>query len=235
MEAPVDKLTSAELAAYNRKYSWVTGTTDSSGRVLGYAGALYAIPERRVQIGQAKLNFTGKTVVEFGSLEGAHTVALCRLAKSVISLEARTENIEKTKVRCRLYGVSPDVRKVDLETTLPPEADVYFHSGVLYHLQDPVGHLLRIMPLAKEILLDTHHYKAANASYVCPGNQQSYPCWIFGEATEGVKAGMRSFSRWLSLADIVKTLQIRFKRVEVARNDVERNGPRATFVASDPR
>lgn len=235
MEAPIDRLTDAELNVYNRQYRWITGTNDSKGRVLGLPRRLYKIPERRIQIGHDKLNFSGKTIVEFGSLEGAHTVALCRLGKSVVALEGQDVNIEKTKIRCSLYGVSPEVRKADLETELPPPADLYFHSGVLYHLQDPVGHLLRIMPLTKELVLDTHHFRAASGTYKCPVDRKTYPCWTYNEPVGDVKAGLRSFSRWISIYDIVKVLRTRFERVEVARNEVEGNGPRATFVASGVR
>lgn len=232
MEAPIDLLTDAELSVYNRQHRWITGTADSKGRVLGLPSRLYKIPERRIQIGHKKLNFTGKTIVEFGSLEGAHTVALARLGKSVVALEGQDKNIEKTRIRCALYGVSADVRKADLETDLPPPADLYFHSGVLYHLQDPIGHLLKIMPLTKELVLDTHHFRVASGVYKCAQDRKTYPCWIYNEPVGDVKAGLRPFSRWVSLYDIVKTLKTRFTKVEVARNEVEGNGPRATFIAS---
>lgn len=235
MESPIDRLSDAELSVYNRKHRWITGTADAKGRILGHSKRLYKLPERRILIGHEKLNFTGKTIVEFGSLEGAHTVALARLGKSVVALEGQDANIEKTKIRCRLYGVAADVRKADLEVDLPPPADLYFHSGVLYHLQDPIGHLLKIMPLTKELVLDTHHFRASNGTYKCSQDGKTYPFWNYKEYVGDVKAGLRPFSRWVSLYDIVKTLKTRFERVEVARNEMEGNGPRATFIASGAR
>jgi tRNA (mo5U34)-methyltransferase len=233
MADPIDELTDQELSEIERAHVWVTGTADSKGRVLGRRSALYQIPERRVVIANEMVGLAGKTVVEFGSLEGAHTIALCRAASRVIALEARAENIEKTKVRCRLYGAFPEIVKMDVERETPPEADMYFHSGVLYHLQDPVSHLLTIMGRAKEIVLDTHHAENATDTYMCATNGKSYPCWIYNEPPSGYKAGLSRFSRWLRLTDIVTTLSERFRRVEVARDEIERNGPRATIVATE--
>jgi hypothetical protein len=232
MGYPIDQLTDQELEAVEKAHVWVTGTADSKGRILGRRGNVYPIPERRVVIAQERIGLSGKTVVEFGSLEGAHTVALCQLATRVIALEARDENIVKTRVRCGLYGASPEIVKMDVENGTPPPADVYFHSGVLYHLQDPVGHLLRVMRSASEMVVDTHHTREPNTGYTCAANGKSYPCWLYKEPSSGYKAGLRPFSRWLRLQDIVAVLGERFKKVEVARDEPERNGLRATIVAT---
>lgn len=235
MAYPIDVLTDEELLAIEKAHSWVTGTADSNKRILGRRENLFEIPERTVLIAIEKIGLAGKKVVEFGPLEGAHTVALCQVAASVIALEARDENIEKTRIRCKLYGVSAELVKMDVETQTPPEADVYFHSGVLYHLEDPVSHLIKIMGLTREIVLDTHHALEPDVSYPCTVNGKFYPCWIYQEPKKGCKAGMSPFSRWLKLKDIVTLLESRFSRVEVVRDEIERNGPRATLIASGRR
>jgi tRNA (mo5U34)-methyltransferase len=231
MKFPVDSLSDEALRVINTRHAWVTGTADSRGRVLGRPERVLAIPDSKVAITRDRIGLSGKTVVEFGCLEGAHTVALCLLAKRVVALEARDENIARTRVRCGLYGVVPEILKMDLETHLPPPADVFFHSGVLYHLQDSVGHLLNISPLTDAMLLDTHYADAAFEEYVCPKDKKTYKCLIYGENVRVCKSGMRPFSRWLGLADLVSTLKSRFKRVEVVDDRQERNGRRATMIA----
>jgi tRNA (mo5U34)-methyltransferase len=231
MKCPVDSLSDEALREINTRHAWVTGTADSMGRILGRPERVLAIPDSKVAIAHDRIGLSGKTVVEFGCLEGAHTVALCLLAKRVVALEARDENIARTRIRCGLYGVAPEILKRDLEINLPPSADVFFHSGVLYHLQDPVGHLLNISPLTDAMLLDTHYADTPGEKYVCPKDKRTYNCLIYGEDVRVCKSGMRPFSRWLGLADLVGTLKGRFKKVEVIDDRQERNGRRATMVA----
>jgi tRNA (mo5U34)-methyltransferase len=231
MAFPIDALDDEALREINTRHAWVTGTADSRGRVLGRPERILAIPDSKVAIARDRIGLSGKTVVEFGCLEGSHTVALCLLARHVVALEAREENIARTRIRCGLYGAVPEILKMDLETHLPPPADVFFHSGVLYHLKDPVGHLLNISPLTDAMLLDTHYADTPREKYVCPNDKKTYRCLIYREDVHSCKSGMRPFSRWLGLADLVGTLKGRFKRVEVVDDRQERNGRRATMVA----
>lgn len=233
MAIPLDDLPDAELASLNKQYLWVSGTLDSRGRILGREENLYPFPHPKITAALNHLSLAGKSVVEFGGLEGAHTIELCRAAREVTTIEARQPNIDKMNVRCALYGVSPTIVKADVEKTLPPAADVFFHSGVLYHLQDPVAHLLRICPLTRELLLDTHHTKAPNTSYVCPVNGKRYDCWVYGENQAGFKSGLRDFSRWLRLSDIAAILREFFHSVEFADSVLEKNGPRTTLIAKN--
>lgn len=229
MVTPLDSLSDTELAALNRRFGWVCATTDARGRVFG-AGKPFQMPERKILIAEDKLGLKGKTVVEFGALEGCHTVSLAQRAKSVIALEGQNENVEKIKVRTRMYGVSVDVRRMDLETDTPPGADLYFNSGVLYHLQDPAAHLTRISAGAKELLLDTHYVKDPPKTYTS-ANGGTYPCSLYHEHPGAARSGLRSFSRWLGLPAIVDILKSHYIKVEVVRDENERNGPRVTIVA----
>lgn len=231
---PLDLLTDETLKALNGRYGWVTGTPDSNGRVLGSRAALFQIPDEKVRVAEARIGLSGKTVVEFGCLEGAETIGLCRMAAGVTAIEGRPENVEKTRVRCALYDVNPVVKQADLETELPPGADVFFHSGVLYHLEDPVGHLLRICPLTRAMLLDTHHAKSPAGRYTCPVDGAEYRCGRYSEL-EHPKSGLRKTARWLGLGDITSTLGRFFSDVEVVRDEKERYGHRTTIVAKTRR
>jgi len=228
---PIDDFSDADLHALNLRHTWVTGTKDNRGRVLGRPGSIYDIPDWNVLEADRFFGLSGKSVVEFGSLEGAHTIALAQRAGAVTALEGRDENIEKTRLRLRLYGVTATVLKADIETCTPPKADLFFHSGVLYHLQDPVGHLMRLAPLSGGLLLNTHHAKTAKEEYVAP-DRKSHKCWIYKEPPQGYKAGLRPFSRWLLLEDLLGVLGSLYSRVEVLRDTVERNGPRVTIACA---
>jgi len=233
IDRPVDRLTDQELEEVNRKHPWVTATRDAKGRLVGrpgHPGAIFDIPERRVEIARDKLGLSGKRVVEFGSLEGGHTLGLLACGAEVTAIEGRAENVEKTRVRCALYGWKVDVRRIDVERDPIPSGDLFFHSGVLYHLEDPVAHLAMIAPLAPELLLDTHHAKRVDRRYVSRFEAKEYEVLGYKEPTGAFKAGLRPLSRWLPLDTLTGLLRRFYGQVEVVRNERSRNGPRATIV-----
>lgn len=231
MKLPIDELSDADLAKINKDHSWVTMTVDAHGRRLGRGERVFEIPDFRVRFVKEHLGLAGKSVVEFGCLEGAHTVALAREAKSVTAVEGRASNLERAKLRCRLYGAKAMFMQADVEAFVPPAADLYFHCGVLYHLKDPVSHLLRISKLTKELFLDTHYTKGPTGKYECPEDGQTYPCYVYGEAPAGAKAGLGDTARWLRLPDILDILKRSFQDVKVLRDEKERNGLRVSLVA----
>jgi tRNA (mo5U34)-methyltransferase len=225
-----EDLTDAELGELNCRLGWICGTRDQKGRIVGSRKRMYELPDRRFVLAEKSLGIAGKSVVEFGCLEGCHTVSLAGKAKSVIAVDYQPDNLEKSRVRCELYGVSADFRRMDLENELPPAADLFFHSGVLYHLKDPVTHLHRIAPLCRELFLDTHHTAAADARYKAQVDGKTYACRVYGEPKDP-RAGAGGFSRWLGLGQIMAILSGHFDRVAILRNDNERNGPRVSIAA----
>lgn len=231
MNLPIDELSDEALEKLNKAHAWVTMTEDSKGRRLGHGERVFEIPDFRVRFVKEHFELTGKSVVEFGCLEGAHTVALSREAREVTAVEGRESNLEKARIRCNLYGVAPIFVKADVEAYVPPAADFYFHCGVLYHLKDPVTHLLRISKLTNGLFLDTHYTKEPTGSYRCSEDGKMYPCFVYGESPAAAKAGLQTIARWLRLGDILEILRERFQDVEVLRDEKERNGHRVSIVA----
>lgn len=230
---PVDLLSEDELRAVNGAHEWKLHTLDAAGRMVGNASApLYPIPHKLVLMADERFRLKGRDVVEFGCLEGAHTIALAGLAKGVTALDARTDNLVKAAVRCTLYGVHPKFVQMDVESEMPQPSEIYFHAGVLYHLQDPAVHLRRVGRLAAGLLLDTHYAKPKDAveSYVS-ADKSKYAYWKYAENVAGSRAGVRDFSRWLTMADILRILRDCYSKVEVAWDRMERKGPRVTILA----
>lgn len=226
----IEELSDAELSQINGR-GWVCGTKDSKGRILGSKGRVYEIPERRFVMADQALGFAGKSVVEFGCLEGCHTMSIAKAARSVLGIDYQQGNLDKSRIRCELYGAeTATFALVDLERGVPPPADLYFHSGVLYHLQDPVTHLARIAPLCRELFLDTHHTNAANSTYKAAVDGKEYPCRIYGEPKHP-RAGSAGMSRWIPLELLTTILKKHFKSVRILRDENERNGPRVTIAA----
>lgn len=236
MRRPVDLLSDDDLNEVNAAHAWESHTEDSRGRWVGRRDKpFYPIPHHLVEsLNEWVDNLGGKDVVEFGCFEGAHTIALCNLAYQVCALEARADSLVKTAVRTALYGVFPRLLHIDVEKRDPPPADVYFHSGVLYHLQDPAIHLGRLGMGCGEILLDTHYTKSPTMSYQSADGRR-FKVEERPEHVTEAKAGMRDLSRWLPLDTIKALLGDHFSDVAVLSDREERNGPRVTIFAKGGR
>jgi SAM-dependent methyltransferase len=110
----------------------------------------------------------GRRVLELGGGDGHMTVELLRLGARVVMVEARQGYVDSARVRC------PDawVVRHDLDGPLPRELlhtaerargeaagdrpfDVVFHSGLLYHLGDPMRSVREACSVADELVLET--------------------------------------------------------------------------------
>jgi tRNA (mo5U34)-methyltransferase len=93
-------------------------------------------------------------------LRRIHPVLLASLCKQVVALDVRPRNVPATLARLFIHNVSnatvalKDVR--DLDESFG-QFDILFHSGVLYHLMNPVEHLVTVSRIAPEMMLDTHY------------------------------------------------------------------------------
>lgn len=240
----VGNLSDKELAELNDLLPWHAFTVDERGRRFGNA-AWYGkrtmpqpIPDPRVLLADREFRLSDKHVLEVGCFEGIHTIALCRVAQRVTALDARIENVVKTIVRCALYGCRPEVLLCDLENpsqpTLRDSCDILFHVGVLYHLSDPVRHILALGQLARRgVFLDTHFAEVgrADAAYEVGGRIYRYRPKAEGGRRDPF-SGMGAQSKWL-LADDISQLLIRagFPSVRLVETRMERNGPRGQWIA----
>lgn len=108
----------------------------------------------------------GKTVLELGPLEGAHSYMLERAgAASIISIDANPEAFLKCLIvkealgLARTHFLCGDF--VEYLRHSPPQFDAGIASGVLYHLQDPVELIALLSRTAARLFLWTHYYDAA--------------------------------------------------------------------------
>ena len=239
----VDLLPDEEFARLNAMLPWAAFVVDSHGRRFGrpYSDnkttVAARIPDKRIVELDRRFPLASRRILELGCFEGIHTVALARAAASVVAVDGRIENVVKTAVRCAAFGCFPTVLWWDAEEPPPSvslEADVAHHVGVLYHLTDPVTHMIELSPLVREaILLDTHiaDEGASLEVYELHGAR-----WWYREFRESGRenpfAGLMDHAKWLSLEDLVRLLhECGFEHVDVARDKVERNGRRVTIYA----
>ena len=245
IETPLlDLLSDADLQRLNELLPWMAYTVDGKGRRFGQAAwkgkrsSPQAIPDRRIIDMHSRFGLTGRSVLEIGCFEGIHTAGLAYCGAQVKAVDARIENVAKTVLRCAMLGHAPLVFQYDVEApTADParlKADFAHHVGVLYHLKDPVTHLLGLSSYVSEgLMLDTHYVADADATheYVAGGASYAYkPYREWGR--DEVFSGMYDHSKWLKLDDIVSLLaRAGFANVDVAERRQERNGPRALIFA----
>jgi hypothetical protein len=240
----VDPLTDDDLSRLNDLLPWKAFTVDSHGRRFG--GVAWRgkrdqpspVPDRRTLILNERFRLADKHVLEFGCFEGIHTVGLMPFVSRLTAVDGRIENVAKTIVRTAMYGYYPTVfvHNVD-EAPMHYDqvnADVLHHVGVLYHLRDPVRHLLELGRYIRlGVMLDTHYAREEEAQLIYQVDGKDYRYKPFLEqGREDVFSGLGASSKWLPLSLIKELLQTSgFGEVELVENREERNGPRALLVA----
>jgi len=236
----LDMLTDDQIRELNTLLPWQAYTVDGKGRRVGNRFGSrgkketpQVIPDRRVVLTDETFDLGDKHVLEIGCLEGLHTIGLCQRARSVTAVDISLRYAVKTIVRSAFFGQHPDVFVCDVERWDDDDAlrsDVVFHSGVLYHLADPVRHLLRLGRLTRcGMLLDTHVADPAAAVETMEVDGETYR-YEPTEETPGYASEV--FSRRLPLDDLVAVLErAGFERVTVVEDRDERNGPRVALLA----
>ncbi len=239
----INDLTDTELEEFNALLDWNCYILDKNGRRFGniaWSGKRMGpqtVNDYRHKILNDRIPLANKAVLEIGCFEGIHTINLCRLSKSVTAIDSRIENIVKTIVRCAMFNYHPVVFKSDVENWLSQKellkADVCHHVGVLYHLKDPVKHLIELSSfIGRAILLDTHYAKEEEAieKYETLGKTYSYKKYAEGK---DVFSGMYDHAKWLTLEILVEILKNSgFNNVEIIEKREERNGSRVLLYAN---
>jgi hypothetical protein len=228
----------ADLAEFSRIVSFTKGSLLPDGRLLGPkdgSGWGYddGSPDRArwspLQWMRSQFDLSDKTVLEPGPAEGLWTLRLAAACRHVTSVEVRSQNVCALLVRLFVHGVRNvqvvlrDARSID-DAWVPRDSfDLLFHYGLLYHLDQPVEHLVRVARLARRLFLGTHfcrddtRLKRADLTY-------AGRTWRAGRYAEhGWKdplSGAGSFSRWLFRDDLLEAVAAGYERIQVVNEYV---------------
>jgi len=240
----IDEMDNDSLARLNHILDWNCFTVDVNGRRFGSAAwngkrlVPQDIPDRRIVLIHERFNLAGKQVLEVGCFEGVHTTGLLQFTDKVTAVDSRVDHVVKTMVRCGFYQVNPRVFQFNVEAPEANykklEADYVHHVGVLYHLIDPVSHLLRMGEVIKKgVMLDTHFsdINDANEQYEIDEESFVYKRYLEYGKSE-MFSGMYEHSKWLTLDGIKRCLEkAGFNQIDVVEIRNERNGPRVLLFA----
>lgn len=197
----------------------------------------------------------GKTIVELGPLEGAHSYALERAgAAAITAIEANPHAYLKCLIFKELTGLTRahflcgDFMKF---LRRPGQKfDIGVASGVLYHMSEPIDLIARLAGTCDAIYLWTHYYDreriAANRrldGHFHREEQQAefdgfrYSRWrqryLVGGFWRGFCGGPEAFSHWISREGIVGALRhYGFEDVRIGCDEPDHfNGPSMAVVA----
>jgi SAM-dependent methyltransferase len=201
-----------------------------------YGGAVSAVGDPRVDQ-FFRFAPAAKTILELGSLEGAHTFILAERpgVERVLALEGRELNLRKARFvqeLLRLPNVEfaqANLENSDLEAF--GEFDAVFCSGLIYHLPEPWKLIAQLHAVAPRLFIWTHYAPDAEADIVIGGLRGK----IHGEggAAEPL-SGMSSTATWLTLGSLITSLTTSgYGSVHVIHNDLTHaNGPAVTIAAT---
>ena len=201
-----------------------------------YGGAISAIGDARVE---QFFRFAPKaaTILELGSLEGAHTFILAQRpgVKRVLALEGREFNLRKARFVQELLRVpNAEFAQANLENTdlaAFGKFDAVFCSGLIYHLPEPWKLISQLPALAPNLFIWTHYAAEADSEVVAGGLRGNiHP---EGGAAEPL-SGMSPTATWLTLGSLITSLtQSGYASVHVINNDqTHANGPAVTIGAT---
>jgi hypothetical protein len=180
---------------------------------------------------------TAETILELGSLEGAHTFMLAERPgiKRVLALEGRELNLRKARfVQELLHVRNAEFAQANLENSdlaAFGKFDAVFCSGLIYHLPEPWKLIAQLPAVAPNLFIWTHHAADAEAEVVSGGLRGKIH--IEGGAAEPL-SGMSPTATWLTLGSLITSLTTSgYESVHVIHHDLTHaNGPAVTIGAT---
>lgn len=242
------------LARLNVLLPWSSyNGLEGEGRILGSlwsAGkraSAQPLPDTTVERLNKVLPLREMSILEVGCFEGHHTASLARYATDLWAFDGRIENVIKTLVRLWVLGLERAVTVEHLDIEAGPVSeqlarrgrsrnfDLVHHRGVLYHLSQPIEHLVDISTLcARHIYL---HSQIATREQINCTRQSAlgqFDAFVYNEASRySPFAGMTQAAVWLTKESLLKILtNLGFPDIAVLNEAHERNGDRIELIAS---
>ena len=233
-------LTDRDLQDFQQSHSWFCGTRLPDGRILGNKDRMHEGNEPFFQTTREHLHLSGETsLIEFGAAEGHFSVFLAPMVKRLVCVEVRPRNVIALLTRLFVHDIrNVDVWLKDVSVVGPDwgRFDALFHVGVLYHLSNPVAHLLSLRGLADRLLLDTHY---GTDDLPLPRGElehqgKRYPGYLYRErGWQDPYSGVEPASCWLRRDVLLDLLtEIGYRQVTVLSDHLINGMPRFTVVAS---
>jgi hypothetical protein len=200
-----------------------------------YGGGISAVGDARLE---QFFRFApdAATILELGSLEGAHTFLLAEHpgVQRVLALEGREAHLRKARFVQELLQIrNAEFAQANLEHVKLSEFgkfDAVFCSGLLYHLPEPWKLIEQLPALAPTLFIWTQYAAENEAIDVGRGFRGK----IHGEGGPNEPlSGMSATATWLTLASLRSLLSANgYRKIEIIHDDPTHvNGPAVTLGA----
>lgn len=201
-----------------------------------YGGGISAVGDVRID---RFLRFAPgvRTVLELGSLEGAHTFLLAELPgiQRVVAVEGREANLRKARFVQQLLEIQNaefiQANLEDCDLARFGRFDAVFCSGLLYHLPEP-WKLIDQLPAIAPVLFVWTQYAAEHEARDLENGLRG-KIHIEGGPDEPL-SGMSGSATWLTLPSLREALtRAGYGRIEIIHDDAgHQNGPAVTLGAA---
>lgn len=201
-----------------------------------YGGAINVTKDARVDQ-LFRFAPTARTILDLGSLEGAHTFRIAERpgVERVLALEGRERNLRKARFIQELLRVrnvefaQANLEKIDVAAF--GKFDAVFCSGLIYHLPEPWKLIARLSAVAPRLFIWTHYATDTEAKVVSGGwRGKIYPEGGFEEPLSGLSPN----STWLTLESLVCALTASgYGSIGIMNHDLTHpKGPTVTIGAA---
>lgn len=155
----------------------------------------------------------GWRVLEVGPADGRWTREIAAVAREVVAIEPRPQNVAATRMATAEFGnvtVVQDDAEDGAELKARGPYDAVFHCGVFYHLRNPVRHLHDLAAVTPRLWLQTGYAdRAINDLFIdrkdITFNGRKYTAYRKAEAN-GNRSGLHGWSRWLPGAALMQAV-----------------------------
>jgi hypothetical protein len=172
--------------------------------------------------------FKGKSVIEFGPFDACQTAGMVNLGVgSLTCIEARPENLTKTRTACEVFGW--DNVKVIMDDFHNADAlkygrfDLCFAHGVYYHSIAPFVFLENLRTLSDTIFLGGFCAtdELPNSPYLeLPYEGRTYKVKQYRESTN-FTAGVNRYGYYFVKEDLIRFFEERGHKVQVVADQVK--------------
>lgn len=217
---------------FDKREPWVTKFVIDGKQ---YGGTYDALNDKRVKYFFRYFPDV-KTILELGSLEGGHTVALAQHpgVEKVIGIEGRKANIDKAKFIKKVFKIdNAEILEANIEDVNLSDFgqfDAVYCVGILYHLPKPWKLIEQISKVTKNLFIWTHYATEAKVNTVANG----YNGFIYKEyGLVDPLSGLSPDSFWPKFDDLRKMLSdYMFTKVHIIEDDPDhQNGACVTLTA----
>jgi SAM-dependent methyltransferase len=215
------------------------------------SGSIPLFDDPRIRAFNSVISVAGKTILELGPLEGAHSKMLQDLgAASVTSVESNSISFLKCLTVKNIFQLNTsfllgDFREYIKECKIKNiKYDIVLASGVLYHMTNPVELLRDISDVTEVVYIWTHYYsktrtdthKRFDKKPVLLDSQYSAYKHYYRKALKlkGFCGGTLPYSLWLERDALLEGLQnVGFKSIEILNEGFDHpSGNEISLVAS---